>query len=309
MSKEGDMEIALALAQRLSNEDDTIRKQAWESTKSILFNEKTQDEDVKKIWVGLYFWYWHSDGRPYQKQVRDEITLIITSKTYSYEMCLRYVKTGLETLQRYWDDIDYVRINKYELLLCALLQRFLYLLSQMHWPIELINEWNEYLLTSIIPLKTQPTAVTFSNRVAEYYYDYMNDVIYIDEAEKPNIESKKALAYVLTHYLKRGIDPQIHAALLDVKGRLQTDLYKHIDLGDIVKNCVVHSATQFKKAPRLGVGMEKVAVLRQMKKERMEKRKKNRARKLRKEQKLAKEAKLNKTKSKITESKKPKKND
>ncbi|KAL7720216.1 Nucleolar protein [Entamoeba marina] len=285
MSKEGDMEIALALAQRLSNEDDTIRKQAWESTKSILFNEKTQDEDVKRYGLDYIFvWYWHSDGRPYQKQVRDEITLIITSKTYSYEMCLRYVKTGLETLQRYWDDIDYVRINKYELLLCALLQRFLYLLSQMHWPIELINEWNEYLLTSIIPLKTQPTAVTFSNRVAEYYYDYMNDVIYIDEAEKPNIESKKALAYVLTHYLKRGIDPQIHAALLDVKGRLQTDLYKHIDLEILLK-------------------------IVQMKKERMEKRKKNRARKLRKEQKLAKEAKLNKTKSKVIESKKPKKND
>ena len=310
--------IGEELAQKLACEDTVIRDKAWEDTKKELLNAQNDENTIRKLWIGLYFWYWHSDGKKYQEEVRKSITDVFFTSDIEHKMIFRYVCIGFETLREYWNNIDYVRIDKYEKLVFAMLQKYLLYMANAHWPLEYINEWNEYMLSELIPLKMHPISAPFSTRIADYYYDYMNDVIYIDEAEVPNHEAKVALCYPLTHYLNKGNDPQIHMAFEKEKDRLQTETYKYLDVGDIVKNCIVHKVKEFNQMPNLPVGMEKVKVLREMKKKKNEKKRKDKARKARRVARMKKEERekaasikakvLKKQSKKEKEEKKPKKN-
>ncbi|BFU25819.1 nucleolar protein,nop52, putative [Entamoeba histolytica HM-1:IMSS-B] len=288
--------IGKIIAQKLSNEEPSIRDAGWKEAKEVLMKKDTNEEVMKEIWIGLYFWYWHSDGRDYQEKVRKEITSIMNKEEIDKHECILFVKVGMETLERYWDEIDYVRIKKYEMLLCQMIQKYLYFISQHGWNIEMIKEWNEYLLEHVVPLQNNPISLSFSTKVADYYYDYLNDVIYIDEAPEPNEEAKNELARLLIKYLKNGKIQSLHKSFEEARERLQTELYHYINLGDIVKNCRVRPVKEFNKTPLLGCGMEKVEKLRAIKQEKRDKKKKDKERK----------EKMNK-KRKQKEEKKPKK--
>ena len=168
----------------------------------------------------------------------------------------------------------------------------------------MIKEWNEFLIEKILTLKKQPKSLTFSSKIADNYYDYMNDVIYIDEAKEPNEESKKELSYVMTKYLKNGRVKSLHQSFEELYYRMgQTELYKPIGLWEIVKNCRIKEAKEHNKVMSEGFGMERVARLKEMKRQKKEaKRKQN-------EKKKEKENRLKKREKEKRENKKPKKND
>ena len=46
------------IAQRLSKENPSIRDKAWNNTKKLILSKQVQNEDeMKEIWIGMYFWY------------------------------------------------------------------------------------------------------------------------------------------------------------------------------------------------------------------------------------------------------------
>lgn len=292
------------IAQRLSNENPSIRDKAWNNTKKLILSKQVQNEDeMKEIWIGLYFWYWHSDGKEYQQKVRDEITSIMNKNVLEdQKYCFLFITKGMEILEEYWDGIDYVRMTKYEKLLCQMIQKYLYYISCFDWNVEMIKEWNTYLLENIVTLRKQPKSLGFSVKIADYYYDYLNDVVYIDEAPEPPKESKEELAQLLKQYLKNGRVESLHKSFKEARQRLQTEIYQPIGLGEIVKEVEIIEAKEYNKIPNFGLGMGRVE---QMKKYRAEKRKKRDEQKKKNlERKMKREAKLAK---KNAEEKKPKK--
>ena len=291
------------IAQRLSNENPKIRDKIWNETKTMLNHQEIKDEDeMREIWIGIYFWYWHSDGKEYQQQVRNEITSLMDKTVISNQQYVfMYLRCGLELLEEYWDGIDYVRIVKYERLLCQMIQKYLYYIACHDWNVEMINEWNEYLLTNIVTLKKQPKSLSLAVKIADYYYDYLNDVVYIDEAPEPPAESKEALSQLLKRYLRNGRVESLHKSFVEAQNRLQTEIYQPIGLGEYVKEVVINPVKEYNKLPNFGLGMERVE---KMKAYRAEKRRKrDEQRKKKEERKKRKEAKKEKEK----EEKKPKK--
>ncbi|ELP92670.1 hypothetical protein EIN_370120 [Entamoeba invadens IP1] len=235
------------LSQRLSNEDTAVRDAAWVETKAFILKDETTYEQLLEVWIGLYFWYWHSDGRPYQQTVRNELTLFMTTVNFKPAHVLDYVKAGMVTLEHYWDTIDYVRIKKYERLLCQLIQKYLLYIANCGWDLDQIQKWNEFLFNEFLPLNQLPQSINISVKIADFYYDYLNDVIYIEEAKQPNEDAKKLLADVMVIYLKEGIVESIHKSFVEVKDRLQTDLYKPIGLAEYAKNAFVKEVVSFSK--------------------------------------------------------------
>lgn len=268
------------LAQRLSHENESIRDKAWEITKKKIKEEEINtEEEMRELWIGIYFWYWHSDGKTYQQMVRDEITSLIKKDEISKEQCFQYVRSGMKILEEYWDGIDYVRMVKYEKLLCQIIQRYLYYIACYSWDVEMIKEWNEYLLKEVVTLRKQPKSLSYSVKIADYYYDYMNDVVYIDEAPEPSEESKKELAMILIRYLRSGRVESLQKSFVEAQGRLQTELYKYIGLGEYVKDVEIIPAKEYNKIPNFGVGMGRVEKMKEYRKEKRKKRDEQRRKK------------------------------
>ena len=71
---------------------------------------------------------------------------------------LRFVATGIQTLQERSDGIDYVRISKYEQLAFALIREQLASIARNGWDAEELAAWDAWLLDRVFPLCQAPRA-------------------------------------------------------------------------------------------------------------------------------------------------------
>ncbi|XP_076938963.1 uncharacterized protein LOC143607379 [Bidens hawaiensis] len=93
------------------------------------------DEDMNKLWKGLFYCIWHADKLPVQTNLNTKLSNMLL--TVDVPLALNYLSVFLTTLRREWSGIDVLRLDKFLLLIRFFVNSSFNLLKRNAWDIEL----------------------------------------------------------------------------------------------------------------------------------------------------------------------------
>ncbi|XP_076947098.1 uncharacterized protein LOC143618932 [Bidens hawaiensis] len=93
------------------------------------------DEDMNKLWKGLFYCIWHADKLPVQTNLNTKLSNMLL--TLDVPLALNYLSGFLTTLRREWSGIDVLRLDKFLLLIRFFVNSSFNLLKRNAWDIEL----------------------------------------------------------------------------------------------------------------------------------------------------------------------------
>ena len=95
--------------------------------------------DGLRVWKGLFFLLWHSDGFETQEKLAERVANLFTRFTLAKNKWT-FLQTAIEIMNREWMGIDRLRMSKFMLVLRLLFRKALEALadgkwesSQIHW--------------------------------------------------------------------------------------------------------------------------------------------------------------------------------
>ncbi|XP_076915218.1 uncharacterized protein LOC143574494 [Bidens hawaiensis] len=93
------------------------------------------DEDMNKLWKGLFYCVWHADKLPVQTNLNSKLANMLL--TLDVPLALHYLSVFFTTLRREWSGIDVLRLDKFLLLIRFFVNSSFNLLKRNAWDIEL----------------------------------------------------------------------------------------------------------------------------------------------------------------------------
>ncbi|KAM7473530.1 hypothetical protein LguiB_020773 [Lonicera macranthoides] len=93
------------------------------------------NEDMKKIWKGLFYCVWHADKTLVQSELIDLLSSLLLS--LPLPLSTHYFSVFLLTIRREWPGIDSLRLDKFYLLIRRFICCFFLLLKNKNWDLEL----------------------------------------------------------------------------------------------------------------------------------------------------------------------------
>ncbi|KAK8596938.1 hypothetical protein V6N13_001548 [Hibiscus sabdariffa] len=128
---EGPALIKLLAACDKSSRDRAVRSllNSWLPSQS-----EVSDEEMKKLWKGLFYCVWHADKMPAQSDLIEKLSSVLPNLEPG--LSLRYFSVFLLTMRREWPGIDKLRLDKFYLLIRRFLNRFFVMLKKRSWDLE-----------------------------------------------------------------------------------------------------------------------------------------------------------------------------
>ncbi|CAH8271743.1 unnamed protein product [Arabidopsis lyrata] len=125
-----------SLIKKLASCKQSIRDRSLRTVLRTWLPEQTEisDEDMKKLWQGIFYCIWHADKSLYQSELIDRLSSAIQSLPLS--LSLHYFTVFLFTMRREWSRIDRLRLDKFYLLIRRFLHGFFSLLDSNSWDLE-----------------------------------------------------------------------------------------------------------------------------------------------------------------------------
>ncbi|KAE9467307.1 hypothetical protein C3L33_00781, partial [Rhododendron williamsianum] len=97
--------------------------------------DQLSDDEMKKLWKGLFYCLWHADKAPVQLNLIDRLSALLL--TLPSSLSLRYLSVFFLTLRREWPGIDSLRLDKFYLLIRRFLHfSFLMLKNNHAWDLD-----------------------------------------------------------------------------------------------------------------------------------------------------------------------------
>lgn len=93
------------------------------------------DDDMKKLWKGLFYCVWHADKVPVQAELVDRLSSLL--QVLDLGLSEHYLSAFFLTMRREWSGIDALRLDKFYLLIRRFLHNFFVLLKKNSWDLEL----------------------------------------------------------------------------------------------------------------------------------------------------------------------------
>ncbi|OVA00902.1 Nucleolar [Macleaya cordata] len=144
----GALAAGSSLAKHLASCNKSTRDKAIKLLKTWLPSQTTvPDEEMKKIWKGLFYCMWHADKQPVQMELINRLSSLLVNLDLS--LSIQYFEVFLITMRREWSGIDYLRLDKFYLLNRKFLHQFFNLLKKNSWDLELCSR-----LMSVLEEKT-----------------------------------------------------------------------------------------------------------------------------------------------------------
>ncbi|KAF8395970.1 hypothetical protein HHK36_017581 [Tetracentron sinense] len=161
------MEGALAgasLSKHLASCNKTTRDKALRLLKTWLpSQDQISDEEMKKIWKGLFYCVWHADKQPVQIELINRLASLLVS--LSLPLSIQYFDGFLSTMRREWSGIDFLRLDKFYLLIRRFLHHFFLLLKMNSWDSELSSR-----LMGVLVEKTFLAADKYPAQGVNYHF-------------------------------------------------------------------------------------------------------------------------------------------
>lgn len=125
-----------SLIKKLASCKQTIRDRSLRTVLLTWLPEQTEisDDDMKKLWQGIFYCIWHADKSLYQSELIDRLSSAIQS--LPLPLSLHYFTVFLFTMRREWSRIDRLRLDKFYLLIRRFLNGFFSLLDSNSWDLE-----------------------------------------------------------------------------------------------------------------------------------------------------------------------------
>lgn len=127
------------------------------------------EDELKKIWKGLFYCLWHSDKAHVQGDLINKLAGIMES--LDAETSLAFFEVFLTTMRREWNGIDRLRLDKFYRLLRQFLVRVFTLLQKSKWDEETIGKYMGALVEKSLLAKDQHPALGVNLHFAEIFLE------------------------------------------------------------------------------------------------------------------------------------------
>ncbi|NXR57871.1 RRP1B protein, partial [Rhadina sibilatrix] len=166
-------------AQRLAANEKRIRDRALKKLRGYI-GVRTQrpaggfsQEELLKIWKGLFYCMWMQDKPLLQEELAANISQLI-HVFQNTEARHLFIQTFWQTMNREWNGIDNLRLDKYYMLMRLILRQSFEVLKRSEWDEGLVEPLLQLLMKEIMePDSNSPTGIKF------HFID-----IYLDELAK-----------------------------------------------------------------------------------------------------------------------------
>ncbi|CAI0387241.1 unnamed protein product [Linum tenue] len=130
-----------ALIKQLAASDNRTRSRSLRALLSAWLPSQSSlpDEDMKKLWKGLFYCLWHADKLPAQAHLIDRLASLIPALDLPFSA--HYFSVFLLTMRREWSGIDFLRLDKFYLLMRRVLRSVFLLLKRNSWDLEMSNRF------------------------------------------------------------------------------------------------------------------------------------------------------------------------
>ncbi|XP_012300215.2 ribosomal RNA processing protein 1 homolog B [Aotus nancymaae] len=177
----------IQFAQRLASSEKGIRDRAVKKLRQYI-SVKTQretggfsQEELLKIWKGLFYCMWVQDEPLLQEELANTISQLVHAVNNSAAQHL-FIQTFWQTMNREWKGIDRLRLDKYYMLIRLVLRQSFEVLKRNGWEESRIKVFLDVLMKEVLcPESQSPNGVRF------HFID-----IYLDELSK--VGGKELLA-------------------------------------------------------------------------------------------------------------------
>ncbi|KAG4162362.1 hypothetical protein ERO13_D01G111500v2 [Gossypium hirsutum] len=125
-----------SLIKQLAACDKSTRDKAVRSVINTWLPSQTQlsDEEMKRLWKGLFFCVWHADKLPVQSDLIEKLSSVVPK--LEPPLSLQYFSVFLLTMRREWTGIDKLRLDKFYLLIRRFLHFFFAMLKRWSWDLD-----------------------------------------------------------------------------------------------------------------------------------------------------------------------------
>ncbi|KAL5699672.1 hypothetical protein ACHQM5_030543 [Ranunculus cassubicifolius] len=128
-----------SLAKHLASCNENTRGKALRLLKTWLPSNASSisSDEMKKIWKGLFYCVWHADKQQFQIELINRLSSYLVS--LDLQLSLQYFHGFLLMIRREWSGIDYLRLDKFYLLIRRFLFHLFLMLKNNGWEIELVK--------------------------------------------------------------------------------------------------------------------------------------------------------------------------
>ncbi|XP_078434459.1 ribosomal RNA processing-like protein [Wolffia australiana] len=158
-----------AVAKQLASCNRASRDRAVRLLTSFL-SASTPEEDLLKIWKGLFYCMWHSDKLPVQSELVNRLASLLLNLEVSTSV--HYFDAFLVTIRREWSGIDHLRMDKFYLLIRRFVHHVFLLLSR--------NDWDDELLARLMGILSEKSLLS-SDKCQAQGVNYHIAEIFLDE--------------------------------------------------------------------------------------------------------------------------------
>ncbi|XWS14824.1 hypothetical protein CRYUN_Cryun35bG0041800 [Craigia yunnanensis] len=95
---------------------------------------EVSDEEMKRLWKGLFYCVWHADKLPAQSDLIEMLSSILPKLEPG--LSLQYFSVFLLTMRREWTGIDKLRLDKFYILIRRFLNCFFVMLKKWSWDLD-----------------------------------------------------------------------------------------------------------------------------------------------------------------------------
>uniref|UniRef100_A0A8C4UQW0 Uncharacterized protein n=1 Tax=Falco tinnunculus TaxID=100819 RepID=A0A8C4UQW0_FALTI len=177
----------IQFAQRLAANEKRIRDRALKKLRGYI-SVRTQrtaggfsQEELLKIWKGLFYCMWMQDKPLLQEELADNMSQLI-HVIQNTEARHLFIQTFWQTMNREWIGIDSLRLDKYYMLMRRILRQSFEALKR--------NEWDESLIELFLQLLMKEVMDASSNAPTGIKLHFID--IYLDELAKVGAEELTA---------------------------------------------------------------------------------------------------------------------
>ncbi|MCO5594963.1 hypothetical protein L7F22_049000 [Adiantum nelumboides] len=169
-------EPKMGFARRLASPKKKTREKAISLLVLWLTSQKQAEEDeLKKVWKGLFYCVWHSDKAPVQADLIERLASIL--EKLNARLALKFFKVFLMTMRREWAGIDRLRLDKFYLLLRRYLAHVLSVLQKSGWDADLTKEFMDMLLENAFLAKDQYAALGINLHYADIFLPELKNFV------------------------------------------------------------------------------------------------------------------------------------
>ena len=162
----------------LASSDWHTRERALSSFETWLsMSEEVNVKDMKKLWKGLYYNFWHSDKVPVQQQLAERLSNVVCDMKMQDSVALAFWETFLETMSREWSSIDRLRLDKFMSLVRMFVHASLVRMCEKDWHPDVVVPFWEKVTKTLLQVNEGGHVMTgFALHLTSVFVDELEQV-------------------------------------------------------------------------------------------------------------------------------------